>query len=390
MPSILLINDNKIVSRLLQLSSQKHSYSLEEVTTLDTLGDSYDVIFIDSDKYSNELHEQIKSKLNFDQLGYIGTKQGSAPEGFDLVIEKPFLPTDFVDLIKKQVVEKKAQATLDVDENLDIEIDDLDFDDEKELLLDENLEIDDKLQEESDEILLDDLDALDDLDLSLESSAIMSTGIAASMMQPENNHQELAGMVSEIDEMSEESVLDDEISKELLREEDILDEIDTPKIEESIETQLDEDIGSIDDIDEEIEKDLDQVIDDEQILDKEPVDTDALAIGVGAVALGAMASQVLDDNKLEDTQKGVSTMTDIEDLNEADLKSVLDEGEGDVVEEIISQEIVSEGEETVVESNDIQQWIKDAVAKAITPEMIKEALDGMDVNVTLSFNSKKV
>ncbi len=385
MPSILLINDNKIVSRLLQLSSQKHGYSLEEVTTLDTLGGSYDVIFVDSDKYSDELQSQIKSKLNFDQLGYIGTKQDLVPDGFDLVIEKPFLPTDFVDLIKKQVIEKKrevAVSAVGIDEDLDIEIDDLDFDDEKDLLLDENLEIDDKLDESTQEIPLDDLDMLDDLDLSLESPAIMSTGIATSMVQPENSHQELAGMVSEIDQMSEESIEDSDISEDLLIEEDILDNIDDIP-------EVDEDIS---DISEEIEKDLEQTVDSEEPLEQEALDADALAIGAGAATLGAIASQALDKDdkdKLEDSQKGVSTMTDIEDLNEVDLKNALGESEGDVVEEIISQEIVSDGEETVVESNDIQQWIKDAVAKAITPEMIKEALDGMDVNVTLSFNSKK-
>jgi hypothetical protein len=42
----------------------------------------------------------------------------------------------------------------------------------------------------------------------------------------------------------------------------------------------------------------------------------------------------------------------------------------------------------MVESNDVEKWIRDAVAKAITPEMIKEALDGMEINVTLNFTKK--
>jgi len=101
MPSILLINDNKIVSRLLKLSSEKNGYNLEEVSTLDSSGDSYDVVFVDSDKYSDALMEQIESKLNYEQLGYIGIKQERAPEGFDLVIEKPFL-NRFSRITKKQ------------------------------------------------------------------------------------------------------------------------------------------------------------------------------------------------------------------------------------------------------------------------------------------------
>ena len=353
MPSILLINENKIVSRLLQLSSEKNGYNLEEVSTLDgTSGDSYDVIFIDGDKHSDALMGQIESKLNYDQLGYIGSKQETVPTGFDLVIEKPFLPTDFVDMIKEKVIGRDVDTTPE-------EIEGFDLDDETDVLLEEdNLELEDINEGidqllESDELLESDaleddislisLDDLDDVDLSLDPATMMTTGVAASMAISDNGTEELAEMVSEIDLMEVDDLADD-----------LLDELST-----------------------------------EQEEPKEDIDTLA-AVGVGAAAIGAIASQALETEDmpevLEDIQEEIATLDDIDDLSEVDLQEALGE---EVVEEIISDEIIAEGEETLVESNDVEQWIRDAVAKAITPQMIKEALDGIDVNVTFSFNSKK-
>ena len=368
MPSILLINENKIVSRLLQLSSEKNGYSLEEVSTLDSSGDSYDVIFVDSDKYSDTLMEQIESKLKYEQLGYIGIKQESAPDGFNLLIEKPFLPTDFVDMIKEKVIGRDVPVANE-------EVEPFDLDDETEVLLEddsfdldnidkgvEELLINDKVEDDISLVSLDELDELDeldDVDLSLDPSLMMTTGVAASMAVSDNSNEELADMVSEID----------------LMEEDSLD-----PIEDDLESLVEDDILSLEE---------DSLL--EEIAEEEPEDDiSTLAVGAGVAAVGAIASQALQADKAperkEDIQEEISTLDDIDSLNEIDLQHALGE---DVVEEIISEEIVNDGEETVVESNDLQLWIRDAVAKAITPEMIKEALDGMDINVTLSFNTKK-
>ncbi len=374
MPSILLINENKIVSRLLQLSSEKNGYNLEEVSTLDSSGDSYDVIFVDSDKYSDALMGQIESKLNYEQLGYIGTKQETAPEGFDLLIEKPFLPTDFVDMIKEQVIAKKSPSSTPSND----ELDGFNMDDEADMLLEddkfdledinegvEELLVSDELE---DEISLDDLDALEDIDLSLDPSLMMTTGVATSMALSDNSNEELADMVSEIDLMEEEDSLESlDEPLDLLTEDEISDELLPLEIEDITEQNLDDMLEELPLEEETPEDDLDTLA----------------AVGAGVAAVGAVASDSLE---ADDIQEEISSLDDIDDLNELDLQNALGE---EVVEEIISDEIVSDGEETVVESNDVQLWIRDAVAKAITPQMIKEALDGMDVNVTLSFNSKK-
>lgn len=385
MPSILLVNENKIVSRLLQLSCEKNGYNLEEVTSLDTSGDSYDVIFVDSDLYNNELLAQIESKLNYDQLGYIGTKQESSPDGFDLVIEKPFLPTDFVDMIKEKVIGKTSKNVVSENEDIDQEIEDFDLDEADLLMDDEKPELDsidddvDKLLAGDEELLedIDDLDTLDDADLSLNSAAVMTTGIAASMAQANSDPEELADMVSEIDEMQEDDLVsldEEEILQESVSDESDEEEILDESVVADIEDTLKESVVPLDEVVEENKEDLSSGL-------------GVLAAGVSAVAAGAAASQISDN--LDDTKKGVTAMDDIDNLSETDLQEALGESVSEVSEEIISEEIIPDGEETVVESNDVEQWIRDAVSKAITPSMIQEALDGMDIKVTLSLGTKK-
>ena len=348
-PTILLINENKIVSRLLGLSCEKNGYELEEVKTLDVKADSYDVVFVDSELYSNELLGEIEEKLKYTKLGYIGTKQDDSPDGFDLIIEKPFLPTDFVDMIKNKVISGASQS----DTDLSVDEDDMDL-----LMDDEDLNLD-TLDDDVDELLkgdedqlvdLDDLDSLDDaddsVDLSLDPTTVMTTGIVDSMALPDDaNNEDLANMVSEIDDMPE-----DEILSEI-------------EIDEKIEPQEEK-------VKEQEKKD-------------ETLGLDALVAGVGVAAVGALASEVG-----KDKQEDVLAMDDIENLKESDIQEALGESVSEVSEEIVSEEL-DQVEETVVESNDVEQWIRDAVSKAITPSMIKEALDGMDINVTLSFSSKK-
>ena len=393
MPSILLINDNKIVSRLLQLSSEKNGYNLEEVTAVDSSGDSYDVIFIDSDRYSDELLGEIESKLKYGKLGYIGVKQETVPEGFDIVIEKPFLPTDFVDVIKEQVIGNVSQNEESFNENENLEMESLDLDDEADVLLDEDSldldsfddDVEDLLvnnNDQNDEISLDDLDALDDVDLSLDPATVMTTGVAASMAMSDNNPEELADMVSELDEMNEEELkpLDEEITLESETE---------SELEEPLELDS-----------EEFEDELSELVKEEkeQEIEETNMNTGALEVATGVATVGAVASQAFDSSDsievLEDkkTEDEISNLDDLEQLNESDLQDALGEEvkvADDVEEEIISEEIVSDGEETMVESNEVEKWIRDAVAKAITPEMIREVLEGMDINVKLSFNSKK-
>ena len=75
-------------------------------------------------------------------------------------------------------------------------------------------------------------------------------------------------------------------------------------------------------------------------------------------------------------------------LYEDDCVNFGPEEVGEIIHEEVD-EVAPTGDETLVESNDVEAWIRDAVQKAITPAMIQEALNGMDINVNLTFNTKK-
>ncbi len=511
MSSIFLINDNKIVSRLLQLSSDKHGYSMEEKIGLEPSQNHYDIVLVDSDRYSAQLLEDIREQITFQKLGYIGIKNEPEVSGFDMRLDKPFLPSDFVTLIA-QNLPKDGEGISDTltladhlsDENEELNLDAITLDDDGGL---DDLTLDDELDslDELEELDLEELPSLDDeneslnkedseldnVDLSLDSAAVMSTGVAQQFVDNESENSEHEDLVNILDEIEDENdfseLLDDAIDekKEAVAAEDSLDEeiLETPEqeIEETqntdddlnlsdiseeqeeklnidddldIENTLEDEIPQSHDeeeqleIDEEILKDehefseeLEETAEDvieeelptleedhqehtqesEDISNEEAVDQAiAAALGAGAVAAGATMlsddknekKQVLED--IEDKPSSLDALEGIEDieqesyyivsedfdsLNEEDIQKVmsgetLQEPQEEITiqdpQEIIVKEefTTDEQEETMVESNDVEKWIRDAVAKAITPEMIKEALNDMQINVTLDFTKK--
>ena len=413
MASIFLINDNKIVSRLLQLSSEKHGYLLEEKLDVSPAKEYYDIVLVDSDKYTPELIEEVKNKITFGKLGYIGIKKESVPEGFDMHLDKPFLPSDFVSMIEENIqtivpADKEEQAIpaeeveleeeeliLDLDEDEDTtSVDDLlqkteeniDKNVEEELeALKELEELEgledfsfDELEEETSalgasadtaqgeegalkdiektEDALKELESLDeeleDIDLSLDTSAVMSTGVAEQFVEEFSETKKEENITEDSDTASKTAVgaalaAATAAGAAMLKEDEALEE--AKKMSEKEESQLTE----LDTLEsgEDIEHESDYI--------KEEISAENLA-------------------------------DEFDTLNEKEVIKALngDATDEKAEEEILHEEIITEGEETMVESNDVEKWIRDAVAKAITPEMIKEALDGMEINVTLDFTKK--
>ena len=429
MPTILLINDNKIVSRLLQLSSQKHHYALEEINDYTASEDAYNVIFIDSDKYDKEAFEALKATLKFDKLGFIGDKTHTKPEGFDLLLEKPFLPTDFVGLMDEnfKVMDPDTLASTELDEIEEIEgEDELDLDNLEEMTIESEVDVD-----ELDDIevsLDDDLEEISDT--IAEPETMLTTGIATTMVQDESK-EELADIVSEIDNMEEsdkvleemdldsleEESTQDALVKESLEEveEEIADASETREVAEKIAEEQSEEPSAL-----EIEEVLEEEIDiatqtasevSEEEMSEEVVDAkkDAgakdVAIAAGVAATVAAVSDVVvsdkeseeeieetlnildgvesiesEDDYLKENEHVVQDLADeFDSLNEAEVEQIMSPAP---LEEVISEEI-EQGEEKVVEANDLEEMITRAVAKAITKEMLQEALNDMEISISL-------
>jgi len=490
MASILLINDNKIVSRLLQLSSQKNGYDLEEITSLPPSGDTYDFIFVDSDLYDPELIQKIRDTLHFQKLVYVGVKNEPIPEGFDLDIEKPFLPTDFVKLI-----EENYQPHEEVSEEEEMSAEEEPAEDEEAFNLDE---IDESLLEEAEvpeeklEELLEPMEvesALieEEIQAGEEPTDIVSE--VASVIAEEEGEtktEDLANMLEEIEEMEvpqmEEEVsevsesVEEEISLEELpeieeeREEETLLDMEAEQMHEEIkpleesiseeslelppleeeETLLDleaeqkeetssstqkqsEPTEEIEEMEASAEREiledpeaLDELSDEavmaalaeEEDTQKSEERTSGLTTMVAAAATGIAANATAEiyeekaEEKVTDILEGVEgtekesdyLITDEKEeidelteefasLNEDEIKRILGESGEDTsevgTEEIIEERYESEGEEEVIEPHDMEEMIQQAVARALTAEMIANAFKDMEVTVNITFKPKE-
>ncbi len=435
MASIFLVNDNKIVSRLLQLSSEKHGYLLEEKMEIEPSREHYDFVLIDSDKYSPETIEELKSKVTFGKLGYIGVKKETVPPEFDMHLDKPFLPSDFVSMIEENMHTTQEEETVlseEVDlenETLSMEVEEtqkeptaeekletteetIDLDTEEELEALKELEDFEELEDfsldeldtpeeapktetaeegalkdiEKTEDALKELDALDeeleDLDLSLDSGAVMSTGIAEQYLEEPAEVQteektETHEETKEPDEPSDEAsnvAIGAAVSAAAAAGAAMLHEEEEEKHEKPLQ-KPEEELSNLDTLEgsEALEHESDYL--------EEEITAEELANEFDTLNEEEVMKALNTGEEAAEPSSEPEPQTDGETLHETVPETV--------AEEIIHEEIVPEGEETLVESNDVEKWIRDAVAKAITPEMIKEALDGMEINVTLNFTKKE-
>lgn len=104
---ILLFNDNPVVRKLVALSAQKTKDDLSVVWSVDEIeGTEYDLLIMDDALYNDETFESLNNKINVKSTLLMATRGNGVPEGFEHVINKPFLPTDLVDLLVR--IEKKT------------------------------------------------------------------------------------------------------------------------------------------------------------------------------------------------------------------------------------------------------------------------------------------
>jgi len=106
---ILLFNDNPVVRKLVALSAQKTKDDLSVVWSTDEIeGNEYDLLIVDDALYSDEILDSINEKIVAKNTLFMATRGKAVPSGFDNVINKPFLPTDLVDMFVQ--IEKKVSA----------------------------------------------------------------------------------------------------------------------------------------------------------------------------------------------------------------------------------------------------------------------------------------
>lgn len=100
---VLAINQNATIERLVNLSSGKMGYTLRHFPdVMSAEHDDYNFILIDSEIFAIEDYEALKDISPNALLILICSKNIQKPEGFDIYLEKPFLPTELVDIYTRE------------------------------------------------------------------------------------------------------------------------------------------------------------------------------------------------------------------------------------------------------------------------------------------------
>ncbi|HIO90189.1 MAG TPA: hypothetical protein EYG69_00300 [Campylobacterales bacterium] len=322
---ILLINDNKIVSRLLQLSSKKSGFDMEESGIFSPQKESYNLIFIDSDKYNPELVDKIKTNLTYDKLVFIGTNQVKKPAEFELLLEKPFLPADFTSLIESNFITESEESK--DDNNLE-DSDDKEFEFNEELHsfdneLDSTPEKLSQIIDDIDEEIVDDLD-IDENEMEINDDLL---NFDDEDIEESEIDEELPNIDNELEEDSEENKID--------KLEDLLEETvdETTKISDNLEIDIEtkeETIVEKEDGDELLSLDEDKL---KKVIEPELVEN----------------VEIVDNNK------------DIEPFLETKKEDELDNNQ-----------------------KNLEDIVKEQLKEIITANLLKDVLKDMQINITFS------
>ncbi|HEB9316010.1 TPA: hypothetical protein RZK32_000264 [Campylobacter coli] len=277
---ILLLNENPVVSRLISLSAKKMSYDFEEINTYDENLGHYDVIIVDSDTPAPL--KILKEKC--DKLIFLAPRNQSVDIEAQ-ILHKPFLPTDFLNLLNQENLKIDDSIVLPIDESenpyadISLDLDSLNLDDlpdennnaqESDFSLEKSLEsltLDDMEEEEvsQKEIASENIDEelnFDDLSLDEEQEEDNSISEQVETSHLEEKHEEA------LEVLSQDDILNDEVSEE--KEEELetqeQDAEEQDKIEDIQELEdktvdLDNDLSEDDEISNTQEISIDDVLD---------------------------------------------------------------------------------------------------------------------------------
>lgn len=440
---ILLFNDNPVVRKLVALSAQKTKDDLSVIWSVDEVEESgYDLLIIDDALYSDEMFASLKELVTFKSTLLMATRGKAIPAGFDNIINKPFLPTDLVDMfieIEKKFadspvapeivfaeppMEEKPVYAINLEETLpNIAEEDLDTFESFDL---EGLEGLDDLGDD----LSDGLEMDEDLDLSNFEDSIPETAIL-----DKEEVQEVQGLLDDTE--NDDWDLEDEIELSGIDESDEVDFLEkddhiVPNEVSEPETQA-ETLEEFDFDDELLSADEEAESDNEAALSE--IDEDDLLLG--DEELGALESEIqnavntleadtldqeleledfdtqLDESFLEelklpnDNDDSLSELDDLDMLDERELKlaigeEVEDEPEPEEELELLEEEseltledtadfaaVEPEGEEAHAVTHAEGVEALQALLKALSNEDVAKSLKGLNISININFGNQQ-
>jgi len=106
---ILLINNNPVVSRLLSFCLKKETIVLEEIEDIESCKrDKYHIVFVDEALYDEKL-QRLKDTMTI-QKTVIFTHTLMDSSHFDVAIQKPFLPSQILEIVESLNEESPAST----------------------------------------------------------------------------------------------------------------------------------------------------------------------------------------------------------------------------------------------------------------------------------------
>ncbi|WP_283784887.1 highly acidic protein [Campylobacter jejuni] len=435
---ILLLNENPVVSRLVSLSAKKMSYDFEELNAYSENLGNYDVIVVDSDTPAPL--KILKEKC--DRLIFLAPRNQNVEDIDVQILQKPFLPTDFLNLLNNKDANKHtsidlpmlsndenpyADISLDLDNlnlddlpdenSLDINsegMEDLSFDDDAQddnsnkTLETQNLEHDNLEQETIKEQTQEDTQT--DLDLTLEDGESEKEDLSQ-----EHTALDAEPSLDELDDKNDEDLeIKEDDKNEEIEKQELLDDSKTNTLEmqeelsesqddnsnKTLETQnLEHDNLEQETIKEQTQEDtqtdLDLTLEDGEN-EKEDLSQEHTALDTEP-SLDELDDK--NDEDLEDNKELQANISDFDDLpvveeqeKEMDFDDLPEDAEflGQAKDNEESEEVLEEFAPVVEE--DVQDEMDDFTSNLSTQDQIKEELaqlDELDYGID-SDNSSKV
>ena len=445
---LLLINNNPAVSRLINLSAKKYGYELEEFKSDDfDLNENYDVTITDNEAVSENSILLLRESGNLGDIIYIGPKGLPKPVYANYFLQKPFLPTDFIDLIKKieksknekEIKKEEAKSineddiesfvehdeddiddsgmmALDLDEldSLDLPMPDDELHDEKgekidnneenENLQEDNENLEDIIGESDVEQVVDELSAEelsvseepDKEDFKLESEDDTSSEVNPSILDSEDIDEVKQLLIDDVeDEGIKKSEEEIEIDDELADESDDIKDVEAEENKTSGElVQEIEDIKKPEEILQEIESMDDESIEEiEEIkIPEETEETEEIQTPEMPEEIEVLEEETeIDDIEVVEIDDEESSFENMDVISEdkVSIDDLTQEDLGDLFgEENVEEEKQVKKLDTEELKEELQTKIEEDVKKILNKDEIKEALKGLAVNISISIDEK--
>lgn len=288
---VILLNNNPAVSKLVSVSLNKLGYTFAEIDNLEYLtSNDADLIICDSGLYDSKINYLEYAK---NQLFLIPRNRA---DEYNLAksqtLQKPFLPTDFIDIVKRILVEIPKSTKIVEPKPSNIKVGDefgqIHTNDKVDVFSDLN----------SDE-LLDDINKLQD---DFENSSFDDENHEEQELEQFENLIEVAEPKLDKDEFDDDLGLDDELGKieSLLDESKDVDNLTDDLISDNKELNIATDEFNLDNIDNELAR-----------LDSLEYETDNLA--------DKNLNKSVDESQAKSVDNQINTNNQIQELDDADL-----------------------------------------------------------------------